>query len=495
MKPGSVKIVPAGKRPKLKNQPGLFQAVNINIKFIISRIRAGRLKTSSFIVASTSILIAVLVLHAYLSSYVYVVFLDGQEIGSVQDAGQIETLVGELTDNLTDYYEMEVAPGNKIGLAKDYRPDAVPDLWLVQEKLRQQLTFVTDAYLIMVDELPAVPVASEGELEKAIDYIKHFYLDEYGDSEIIDISFVENISLKPSIVPPKYVFTGQEVVSLFLDSKVERAIDAAYWSQANKRSFPGHHQYNNYATPSSGSLNSESAVHSNYNDLQKEHVNNAVINVKLIEELRVTEKIPFEVETICDDEMWIVQKEITSPGQEGIKEIVYHIIHENGQEIDKIKVSEAIVEEPVFQVETRGTAQVPSKGTGKFIWPVEGGGEVTPGRGFSSWHTGIDIDAETGTNILAADSGIVWFSGFGGSQGNYIILYHGRYWTLYLHNHFNHVNRGNKVNQGDVIAEVGSTGRSTGSHLHFEVRRDDGSGEWHAYYQHKPVDPLQFFRP
>ncbi len=69
MKPGSVKIVPAGKRPKLKNQPGLFQAVNINIKFIVSRIRVGRLKASSFVEAFTLILIVALVMQAYMSSY------------------------------------------------------------------------------------------------------------------------------------------------------------------------------------------------------------------------------------------------------------------------------------------------------------------------------------------------------------------------------------------------------------------------------------------
>jgi murein DD-endopeptidase MepM/ murein hydrolase activator NlpD len=130
-----------------------------------------------------------------------------------------------------------------------------------------------------------------------------------------------------------------------------------------------------------------------------------------------------------------------------------------------------------------------------FIWPVEGGGEVTPGRGFSSWHTGIDINGATGTNIVAADSGVVWFSGRGGSQGNYLILYHGSFWTLYLHNQENLVKEGDAVQQGDVIATLGSTGRSTGPHLHFEIRHDDGSGEWLAYYQHKPLDPLKFFRP
>jgi len=193
--------------------------------------------------------------------------------------------------------------------------------------------------------------------------------------------------------------------------------------------------------------------------------------------------------------MWIVDSEVQTKGEDGKKEITYHVTRENNEEIKRTKFTETIIKEPVNQVELYGTAQVPAKGTGKFIWPVEDGGEVTPGRGFSSWHTGIDIDTSAGTNVLAADNGIVWFSGYGRTQGNYLIIYHGSYWTLYLHNEVNLVSEADKVDKGDIVARVGSTGRTTGAHLHFEVRRDDGTGEWLTYYQHEPIDPLRFFRP
>jgi len=219
------------------------------------------------------------------------------------------------------------------------------------------------------------------------------------------------------------------------------------------------------------------------------------VSVTTVEEAVVREEIPFEVEYVYNDQLWVVQREITVEGEEGLKEVVYHLTRENGVEVDRIKVREEIISEPVTQVETVGTAKVPAVGTGRFIWPVEGGGEITPGRGFSSWHTGIDIHANTGTNILATDSGVVWFSGYGGPQGNYLILYHGSFWTLYLHNSQNLVKEGDAVQQGDIIAKAGSTGRSTGPHLHFEVRLDDGTGEWLTYYQHTPIDPLQFFTP
>ena len=493
MKPEPVQTVPAGKRPKLKNQKRFYIIIIEHLNSNRARIAGGRFKASSFILVSVFILVLALALYSYLSSFVYAVMLDGREIGVVEEADQVENLVAELAERCSEYYGMEVAIENRIRLVKDYRPQAVPDPASVQGIIKQQVSFVTDAYLVTVDDVPLVPVASEEVLDAVIGGLEDAYRKDSNGSKILDIAVVEDFTLKPFSVSPRTVFTAEEVLALLMDQKVERPLDHTYWAQLDRRSFSGHHQPLEDSNPY---LVSDQAVRGDQDqDPEQLILNNATVIVESIEELVVTENIPYTVETIYDDEMWIVQHEITVPGQDGIKEIVYHVTRHNGSEVERTIVSESIIEEPVTQVETSGTAQVPSKGTGKFIWPVEGGGKVTPGRGFSSWHTGIDIDADRGTNVLAADSGVVWFSGFGGSQGNYIIIYHGRYWTLYLHNHVNHVSRGAKVNQGEVIAEVGSSGRSTGPHLHFEVRRDDGSGEWHAYYQHKPIDPLQFFRP
>ncbi len=97
-------------------------------------------------------------------------------------------------------------------------------------------------------------------------------------------------------------------------------------------------------------------------------------------------------------------------------------------------------------------------------------------------HKGIDIGAKPGTPIYAAAAGTVVYSddkqrGY----GNLVILKHAGGWaTVYAHNRRNLVDEGDTVRQGAPIAEVGSTGRSTGPHLHFEVRR-----------RGKAVDPLK----
>lgn len=120
-----------------------------------------------------------------------------------------------------------------------------------------------------------------------------------------------------------------------------------------------------------------------------------------------------------------------------------------------------------------------SRGTGTFIWPVRGvissyfGYRRHPIFRVVKFHTGIDIAINSGTAIKAADSGVVIFSGWWGGYGNAVIINHGRgLQTVYAHQLRRYVAKGDKVDKYQVIGLVGSTGYSTGPHLHFEVRRN-----------------------
>ena len=89
----------------------------------------------------------------------------------------------------------------------------------------------------------------------------------------------------------------------------------------------------------------------------------------------------------------------------------------------------------------------------------------------SSIHTGIDICTSTGTGIRSIAPGTVTYSGWKGSYGNLVIIDHGNgIQTYYAHCSRLYVNVGQAVNQGETIAAVGSTGNSTGAHLHLEIR-------------------------
>lgn len=118
------------------------------------------------------------------------------------------------------------------------------------------------------------------------------------------------------------------------------------------------------------------------------------------------------------------------------------------------------------------------KGSGQMMVPVAGrvtsgfGNRVHPITGRVRLHAGTDFGAPSGTPILAADSGVVVSAGWRNGYGNAVLIDHGNgLATLYAHQSRLAVSGGQSVAQGDVIGYVGSTGNSTGPHLHFEVRK------------------------
>jgi murein DD-endopeptidase MepM/ murein hydrolase activator NlpD len=128
------------------------------------------------------------------------------------------------------------------------------------------------------------------------------------------------------------------------------------------------------------------------------------------------------------------------------------------------------------------------RGTGRFIYPVNAritsgyGNRRHPILGYNRFHGGIDFGAGHGTTIMAADSGRIIFAGWYGGYGQSVIVDHGGgITTLYAHASRLYVNVGQNVTQGQAIAAIGSTGLSTGPHLHFEVRQNGN-----------PVNPMNY---
>ncbi len=136
---------------------------------------------------------------------------------------------------------------------------------------------------------------------------------------------------------------------------------------------------------------------------------------------------------------------------------------------------------------------VKSLGNISFIWPCPSSSTISstfgsrdaPMEGASSNHQGVDISASTGSTIVAAASGEVVIATYSASAGNYVMINHGGgVYTVYMHCSSLSVSEGDEVSQGQKIASVGSTGYSTGPHLHFGVRSD---GEY--------VNPLNYVSP
>jgi len=114
--------------------------------------------------------------------------------------------------------------------------------------------------------------------------------------------------------------------------------------------------------------------------------------------------------------------------------------------------------------------------SGMFHWPVPSSTRISSyfGTRHGRHHDGIDIPAKRGSSVTASAAGTVKFSGKMRGYGNVVVLVHdGGYHTVYGHNSRNIARKGQKVSQGEVIARVGSTGRSSGPHVHFEIRKNN----------------------
>lgn len=175
----------------------------------------------------------------------------------------------------------------------------------------------------------------------------------------------------------------------------------------------------------------------------------------------------------------IGKEEIAQRGVKGKKNNVVCVTYVNGVETQSKLIRSELVSEPVTEEISVGTyAPAPASkttilyGTGEYGWPVNGG-RISDVFISNRNHRGLDIAAPAGSEIYAADDGIVTHTAWSDSYGNYVIIDHGDgRETLYAHSSLLLTSVGVEVKRGDVIALVGTTGHSTGNHLHFEVRID-----------------------
>src|SRR5665648_772573 len=193
-----------------------------------------------------------------------------------------------------------------------------------------------------------------------------------------------------------------------------------------------------------------------------------LITVQTVEVSTYMEPIAFEKTTENADNMYKGEKSVKVRGVIGEREVVARIIKNNGTEISKIELKATVIEEPIKEIMLVGTKALPSlQGSGTYIYPVVG---ARLSQRYSSSHRAIDLAISTGSKVRAADGGTVIYAGYSGSYGYVIRINHGRNRvTLYAHSSKLLVRAGDKVYQGQQIAYSGSTGRSTGPHLHFEV--------------------------
>lgn len=228
------------------------------------------------------------------------------------------------------------------------------------------------------------------------------------------------------------------------------------------------------------------------NDLRDDESPKPMVTVYASASVTYDEEVPYGVQYVRDNSMYQDEVILSEEGKPGVNRIVALVQTINGKEVSRFEQSNTTVSKPVDAVYKQGTKEIPQRsGSGTWLFPIKArytisdyfGYRVAPTAGASTNHKGIDIACAYGTNIYAADGGTVTYAGRRGSYGLLIIINHGGgYETYYGHESEILVKVGEEVYQGKVIGKVGSTGVSTGPHLHFEI-----------HYQGTPLNPLSFY--
>lgn len=212
-----------------------------------------------------------------------------------------------------------------------------------------------------------------------------------------------------------------------------------------------------------------------------------ILSITTVEEATFKELIPADIEYVEFSDLYKDETKVYQEGNDGVKELTVSVTKINGKEVSRTLIAEKVLTEAKTKVIAYGTKEKPvSSGNHNstvnnntstlFTHPLKGAGTISSGYGsrWGSFHKGLDFAASAGTPVYASAAGKVIYSGYNsGGYGKLVIIEHNNgYQTYYAHNSSLYVNVGQNVSQGERIAGVGSTGDSTGNHLHFEIRKN-----------------------
>ena len=402
----------------------------------------------------------------------YTVTVDGDTLGVVSDQAVVADAVAQVerrgTEILGHDYQVEGQIGYDFTLSlrsELTQPDQVENYFL------EQLSQVADGlrrYQVSVNGVTVGSVEEMGALESVLDQLKGQYVNE----NTISAEFVDDIQ-----VEDVYSEEGQMTAEELQTALMANTTGDTTYTVVKGDTFNAIAYANDMSVSDLKALNPGIDI----NRLMIGDVLNVkeqipLLSVTTVDDVTYTEPIACPVEEVKDSSMYVGDSKILTQGTEGEAQVHAQVTYVNGSETQREILSSTTLREPTTTVKAVGTKEKPKTASkGYFIWPIRG--RITSyfgGRnifGSYSYHSGIDISASYGAAIKAADGGTVTFAGYKGSYGYLVIITHDNgTQTYYGHNSSLLVSAGQKVYKGQQIAKAGSTGRSTGTHCHFEVR-------------------------
>lgn len=416
-------------------------------------------------------LCVVLFLFSVSKDNAQVIYLDGVQVGVLGDIVTTEEdILSMLQQNLEMQKHTEVQINSKVTLEP---VRASKKVTLMSEsdlinKISENLSLKIEATTIFVDGVAVGSMVDDYKIEAILNGIKSKYIQE-GVNYVTEAGFLEEIVLEKNFILENELSEFNELGELLNSNK---NIAKTHTIVSGDTLF-GLAIENNISLKEILQANPELEE----NSILKlgSEINLVVVDpflsVVTYEEATFTEIIPKTIEIVENNEEYQTHYKVLTSGSDGLKEVFAEVVRVNGSEADRVVIVEKLIEEAVVEVVEIGMLQTPpKKSVGSFIYPISGTLTSGYGQRWGTLHKGIDLAASYNTPIKASDGGTVVYSGWYSGYGNCVKIDHGNgLQTLYGHNSRNVVDVGQKVAQGEVIAYVGSTGNSTGNHVHFEI--------------------------
>lgn len=349
--------------------------------------------------------------------------VNGRQVAAVSGEEMANLVIGSyLKDEAKEFgsevrYQEEVATAPAAKGSKKLSRDAA------KKVLAANTTIITDGAAIFVDGEPVVYMAGEAEANKTLEYLKRSYIPEDSTMTVLGAKFAEDV---------KVTATDVKVAELkdFNEAKLA---------------------------------------------LKGDDPETAPVHVLVVLQKTKTEEVPFEIEYETDSSLRYGVTKTKQEGVNGSREVTIQMVQSNGVETSRQEIAsntlakaqnEIVLQGAIVQTAARSTTYVTDAG---MIWPTTTT-RISSYFGDGRGHTGLDIDGEYGDPVWAAKEGTVTSAGYNGTYGLEVMISHGdNLQTRYAHLQSVCVSAGDKVEIGEKVGEEGSTGKSTGSHLHFEV--------------------------
>ena len=423
---------------------------------------------------------------------IYHVYAGDTYLGAVSNEEAVTEIIKTKEQEAKGIYkEFNLDGGSNVTLIPEQVFSYETDDTATLSKLKEEMVVEAESYALQIDGKTVFYLKNQADYEATIRLFKLQYVTEEelqkyeanasletlpalqaNETRIKEIKLVEAISGEATKINPAQILTPAKAVEFLKTGSLEKQVYAVQPGDVLGTIANAH----NLSTAQILELNPGLTEDSLLQIGQEVNVTveKPLVNVQIVKEKAAVEEIPFEKIVENDDTMYKGEKVVKQEGSIGKKEVSYLISQQNGTVVEKTVTKETILAEPVNSVTIVGTKVISSRGTGNFAWPTVGGYiSSKQGARWGSYHRGIDIARPSNYNIKASDNGVVTAAGWDGTYGQRIIINHNNgYETIYAHLSEIDVNVGQVVQQGSVIGIMGSTGHSTGTHLHFEVHKN-----------------------